>query len=141
MNLLLPLLLLAADTGGITASVTGGARGASTVSDYVKSDLNVESGINVESDINRYSPKRMSPDRWFGPDKFRHAAMSYLITAGTAGAARTIADRDDSVLIGAAIGAAAGIAKEIYDRKSSTRDLVWDLAGIAAAVLIMRNAR
>ena len=111
MNLLLPLLLLAADTGGVTARVP----------------------VSIEI--------RQAPDRWLGEDKPKHFAMSYLITAGSFGAARVIADRDESVLIGAALGIAAGIVKELRDPEASVRDLLWDTAGIAAAVLIARKAR
>jgi uncharacterized protein YfiM (DUF2279 family) len=111
VNLLLPFLLLAADTGGVT----------------------VREPVTIEI--------RQTPDRWLGEDKPKHFAMSYMITAGSFGAARVFADRDESVLIGAALGLAAGIVKEIHDPQTSVRDLVWDAAGIAAAVLVTRNAR
>jgi uncharacterized protein YfiM (DUF2279 family) len=71
--------------------------------------------------------------------------MSYMITAGSFAGARLVAARDESVMLGAAVGLAAGIAKEIYDRKTnrsaSARDLIWDAAGIAAGVIIAKQTR
>src|SRR5687768_11813668 len=58
------------------------------------------------------------PDKWIAEDKLKHFAFSYLITSGSAGAARTVTGRDESVLIGAGVGLLAGIAKELYDKKS-----------------------
>ena len=84
-------------------------------------------------------------DSWLGEDKFKHFAFSYAVTAGTAAGARLFTDNDASVITGAALGVAAGVAKEIYDRRNrggaSLRDLLWDLAGVGAGVLIMQQAR
>ena len=124
-TLLLPLLLLAADTGR-----AGPMAPPRTFAIYG------ESAINRES--------RDHHDRWFGEDKFKHLAFSYMITVGTFGAARLVADRDASITLGAIAGVAAGIGKEIYDAKTqgpSARDLIWDAVGIAAAVLIAQETR
>jgi uncharacterized protein YfiM (DUF2279 family) len=87
----------------------------------------------------------VAPDKWFAEDKLRHFAYSYVITAGTAAAARTVTGRNESVAIGAAFGLAAGIAKEIYDKKTnrsaSFRDLLWDIAGVSVGVLVAQQAR
>jgi uncharacterized protein YfiM (DUF2279 family) len=84
-------------------------------------------------------------DAWLGEDKFMHFAMSYVITTGSFGAARVVTDKDASLATGIALGAAAGILKEIYDkrdsRRFSVRDLLWDAAGITAGVLIARQTR
>ena len=84
-------------------------------------------------------------DDWLGEDKFKHFAMSYMITAGSFGVARTMADRDASLTAGIALGAAAGILKEIYDkrdkRRISFRDLLWDAAGITAGALVAKQTR
>jgi uncharacterized protein YfiM (DUF2279 family) len=85
------------------------------------------------------------PDRWFAEDKLRHFAYSYAITSTTAAAARTVTGRNESAAIGAVIGVMAGIAKELYDRKTdgtpSFRDLLWDVAGVTAAVMVAQQAR
>lgn len=84
-------------------------------------------------------------DEWLGQDKFKHFAMSYMITATSFGAARMVTDKDASIGTGIALGVAAGILKEIYDkrdkRRFSFRDLVWDAAGITTGVLIARQTR
>ncbi len=84
-------------------------------------------------------------DDWLGEDKFKHFAMSYMITAATFGAARVAADRDASLTTGIAIGVVAGILKEIYDkrdnRRISVKDLLWDAAGIAAGAVIAKQTR
>ena len=84
-------------------------------------------------------------DDWLGEDKFKHFAMSYMITAASFGTARMAADRDASLTAGIAIGAVAGILKEIYDkrdnRRISVKDLLWDAAGIAAGAVIAKQTR
>jgi uncharacterized protein YfiM (DUF2279 family) len=83
-------------------------------------------------------------DRWFGEDKFKHLAFSYMLTVGTFGAARLVADHDASLTLAAIAGVAAGVGKEIYDRRTngpSARDLIWDAVGIAAAVLIAQETK
>ena len=84
-------------------------------------------------------------DDWFGQDKFKHFAMSYMITATSFSATRMVADKDASLGSGIALGVAAGILKEVYDkrdkRRFSYRDLLWDAAGITAGVLIARQTR
>ena len=77
-------------------------------------------------------------DAWLGPDKFKHAAMSYAITAYTFAAT----DSEPAAVASAAI---AGILKEIYDRKRgyafSLRDLVWDAAGVALGYAVVKQTR
>jgi uncharacterized protein YfiM (DUF2279 family) len=77
-------------------------------------------------------------DAWLGADKFKHAAMSYAITAYTFAAT-------DSEPAAVATAALSGILKEIYDRKRgslfSFRDLVWDAAGIALGYAIVKQTR
>ena len=77
-------------------------------------------------------------DAWLGPDKFKHAAMSYAITAYTFAAT-------DSEPVAVASAAIAGILKEIYDRRRgslfSVRDLVWDAAGVALGYAVVKQTR
>jgi uncharacterized protein YfiM (DUF2279 family) len=83
-------------------------------------------------------------DAWIGEDKFRHLALSYMVTATVAAGARTFTDRDDSIIAGAALGLLASVGKEIVDRKKgswSVRDLLWDMAGITLAVLVEQQTR
>ena len=91
------------------------------------------------------APAAAERDDWLGEDKLKHFAMSYMITATSFGVARTMADRDASMTAGIALGAAAGILKEIYDkrdkRRISVRDLMWDAAGITVGALIAKQTR
>ena len=118
--ILLPLLLLAADTGGLTRPV-------------------------VLAPPAYNAPAIPERDDWFGQDKFKHFAMSYMITATSFSATRVVADKDASIGTGIALGVAAGILKEVYDRRDrrrfSFRDLLWDAAGITTGVLIARQTR
>lgn len=125
MILLAALLFAAADTGGVPVS--------RPVSVY------------IQLDINAHSTAQRPRDRWLGEDKLKHFAFSYLITSATAGSARLVADRNTSVVTGAALGLVAGIIKEIHDkranRSASYKDILWDAAGIAAGVLVAQQAR
>lgn len=118
MALLLSGLLMAADTGKTSQAQPAAAESASLV---------------------------VAQDRWLSEDKFKHFGFSYAITVGAAAGVRTIADDDTSIIAGVVIGLAAGIAKEIYDDRRdgslSWRDLVWDVAGVAAAVLLLQQTR
>lgn len=71
-------------------------------------------------------------DSWVGADKLKHFASSYVLFV----AGEREWDRGLTVSIG------IGLGKEIYDglfrRGFSYKDLIWDLAGIAAAYLINR---
>lgn len=78
-------------------------------------------------------PQRTA-DRWLSADKFQHASMSYAITAFSYGATGS----EPAALASAAV---AAIAKEIYDRKFSYKDLIWDVVGIAAGYAVIKQAR
>lgn len=90
--------------------------------------------------------QQVKEDRWLGPDKFQHFAVSFAVTS-FAFAAASAADQDTDVALTIAIpiGAAAGIGKEISDRRRgdifSARDLVADALGIAAAWVLLREVR
>ncbi len=97
-----------------------------------------------------YEPAHLQPgqaevDNWFGEDKIKHFAFSFAITAAVAGAARLVTAGENSAWTGAAFGLAAGVGKELYDQKTrnaaSLRDLIWDLAGVGAGVLLMQQVR
>jgi uncharacterized protein YfiM (DUF2279 family) len=119
--ILLPLLLLAADTGGVSAT-----------SRFARPPA-------------YYAPAPAERDAWLGEDKFKHFMMSYAITAGSFGAMRMVADRDASLTSGIALGIAAGILKEVYDkrdrRRFSAKDLLWDALGITAGAVIAKQTR
>lgn len=84
-------------------------------------------------------------DRWFGPDKVQHFAMSFFVQSATYAALRTTTGHS-AALAGASVATAAvGVSKELRDRRAthfSTRDLVWDGAGaLAASVLLAQTGR
>lgn len=86
-------------------------------------------------------------DRWLAEDKLKHFVASFVITSVSASAARFAgADQHTSVLIGAGMGAAAGVTKEFRDNQVpagtfSYRDILWDIAGIAAAAAVVDASR
>ena len=140
------LLMATADTGQVKVE-----RGVSIYSQGSINHVNYSAtGINPgnypPAGINRHSAAlRLPPDRWFGEDKFKHFALSYMITVGGYAGARFVAGHDESVWIGAGVGLAAGIAKELYDRQTnrsaSLRDLLWDVAGVATGMIVAAHTR
>lgn len=82
-------------------------------------------------------------DAWFGEDKLRHFAMSFATATLTYASLRT-AGAHDAALPGAiAVAAAAGLGKEVHDRRAgrifSLRDLAWDALGVAAGYAFLRQ--
>lgn len=148
----MPLLLLAADTGRATTGVTTHATAeptAAQVAELASATLSIYGDFDINREDTRRvlvaAPANRPPhDRWFGEDKFKHLAFSYMVTAGTFGVSRLALDHDASVTLGAIAGVAAGIGKELYDARgqgASLRDLVWDALGVTAAVLIAQETR
>jgi uncharacterized protein YfiM (DUF2279 family) len=85
-------------------------------------------------------------DAWLGSDKFQHFWVSFATTAFGFGAVRTAGvDSGAALYIAVPVAVAAGVGKEIHDRRRggifSVRDLVADGFGIAAAWLILREVR
>jgi uncharacterized protein YfiM (DUF2279 family) len=86
-------------------------------------------------------------DRWVAEDKFKHFFTSFAVTSlAAAGARATGLDASQSLAAGVAVGAGAGIWKEIRDHRipghsASVRDLVWDFAGVGAAAAVISQAR
>jgi uncharacterized protein YfiM (DUF2279 family) len=92
------------------------------------------------------TPRPLEGDAWLGADKFQHFWMSFATTAYGFAAARTAGiDTGAALYIAVPVSAAAGVGKEIHDRRRggifSVRDLVADGLGIAAAWFILREVR
>jgi len=87
------------------------------------------------------------PDRWFAEDKAKHFVTSFAATTIAAGGARMLGmDARDAAYAGAGTAAGLGLWKEIRDARlpagtASTKDLVWDGAGIAAGTAVMLQVR
>lgn len=77
-------------------------------------------------------------DRWVAEDKLKHFGMSFAITGFTFS---MVEDRRVAV----SASAAAGLLKEVYDKRQrrafSGRDLFWDALGIAAGYAVIKQAR
>ncbi|HEX6308427.1 MAG TPA: hypothetical protein VFZ69_09585 [Longimicrobiales bacterium] len=89
---------------------------------------------------------RTAPAAWPGEDKFRHVAMSWATMAFTYAAARAAEqDSDTALAIALPVTAAAGIGKEIADRRGggpfSFGDLVADAIGTGIGWLFLREVR
>lgn len=94
----------------------------------------------------RLLPGLPAADAWLGSDKFRHFWMSYAVTAAGFAAARAAGQDSDAALAGGiTVSAAAGIGKELFDRRHyglfSVRDLLVDALGISAAYFLLREVR
>ena len=89
-------------------------------------------------------PKVPDPDPWFGKDKLEHFAASFIIEswAHTTFRARG-ASYAQASWGAAAVTAAAGVGKEMWDRTHhgdfSYRDLAADGAGLLTAAVMMRQ--
>jgi uncharacterized protein YfiM (DUF2279 family) len=85
------------------------------------------------------------PDPWFGEDKLKHLFNSFVATSMAASGARLFFDQPTSLYVGGGMGAGAGVLKEVHDARTggifSIRDLVWDAAGVVAAVALLRSGR
>jgi len=83
------------------------------------------------------------PDRWFGSDKLKHFFLSFGTTGFAWAGAGTVGAGDAAGWIAPAVAGLAGIGKELSDRSRgwgfSLRDLAWDAAGVAAALLALRR--
>jgi uncharacterized protein YfiM (DUF2279 family) len=82
----------------------------------------------------------------FGADKVQHFAMTYAVTAFTYAAARSAdVGRSDAIGVAAVAAAAAGVGKEVLDRRRggafSVSDLIADALGGVAAYSLMKQVR
>lgn len=86
-------------------------------------------------------------DSWFGTDKIKHFFLSAFVQSLSYSVIQvtTHGSRSSILLSASATSAAVGIGKEIHDSRAkgefSVRDLTWDVAGIGAASLMLRNTR
>ena len=87
------------------------------------------------------------PDRFFGEDKLKHFFTSFIVTSLSASGARAAGlDHDTSLLVGAGVGTAVGIGKELNDLRAegetaSLLDLVWDVGGVGAATIVQAQTK
>lgn len=88
-----------------------------------------------------------SDDAWIAEDKMKHFFASFAVTALAAASARSAGmEPRASLVAGVAVGAGAGIWKEVRDARipghsASARDLVWDFAGVGAAAAMVAQTR
>ena len=86
-------------------------------------------------------------DSWFGTDKMKHFFLSAFVQSLSYSVIQvtTRGSRSSLVLSASAASAAAGIGKELHDRRVkgafSVRDLAWDAAGVGTASLMLTHTR
>jgi uncharacterized protein YfiM (DUF2279 family) len=82
-------------------------------------------------------------DRWFGADKVKHFALSFLVqSVGYSTARATGMGHGSSLGMASALTAVVGFGKEWHDRRTtgfSARDLAWNAAGAGAATMLLRR--
>lgn len=86
-------------------------------------------------------------DSYFSPDKIDHFFTVMAISAGTSVMAAYMFEGDDRDMLSLGVSISVplifSIGKEIYDGVSGTgevsyKDLIYDFAGLAAGILIVR---
>lgn len=85
--------------------------------------------------------REVAPDAWFGRDKALHfGASAALATGGYALTSVFSESRTARLIGGAGLALTAGAGKELYDLLGpgdpSWRDLVWDVIGTSAGLLL-----
>lgn len=85
-------------------------------------------------------------DPWLREDKAQHLFMSFALTTMTFGAARAAGlDARAAMPIAAGVTLAAGVGKEIHDKRSgrffSIRDLAFDVAGVGLGLTLAAYTR
>lgn len=86
-------------------------------------------------------------DRFVAEDKWRHFFTSFTVTVLAAGASRAAGlDTESSAWVGASVGGAAGVWKELRDAgrpdaTASVADLAWDAAGVGAGAAVVLRGR
>ena len=85
-------------------------------------------------------------DGWFGVDKVKHFLVSAFVQSATFSAARAAkVPRPNAHVLAGVSTAAAGIGREVHDRRRgrvfSAKDLAWDAAGGLAAAAMMNGTR
>jgi uncharacterized protein YfiM (DUF2279 family) len=87
-----------------------------------------------------------APDPWLAEDKLRHFFTSLAAANMAYGGARLVSmERRPALLAAGAAAGAAGLLKEVRDRRRggrfSYRDLAWDAAGIAVGLAVVAQVR
>ena len=83
-------------------------------------------------------------DHWFSSDKIKHFFMAAFVQSVGYSALRATQLGHRSSLVGASAGSVVvSVGKELSDARRtglfSTRDLVWDVAGIGASTLLLEH--
>lgn len=127
----------------------------STGHDSMVLDLSTNPMISMEAPVTAPAhptfgsgsfPTGGTGDPWFAEDKAKHFAMAFAATGFMYGIARTVGlDRDAALVTAALATVAAGAGKELHDRRRggrfSSRDMAWNLIGIAAGLVLVANTR
>src|ERR1051325_6065361 len=85
-----------------------------------------------------------SGDRWFAADKAKHFFLAAFVQSASYSTLRSVGAGNSLALVGASFATAGvSVAKELDDRRRgsivSSKDLVWDVAGMAAASVLLRR--
>jgi len=91
-------------------------------------------------------PEHPGGDRWFSADKAKHFFLAAFVQKLSYGTLRSTGLNRDASLAGATgVSLTLSVGKEVQDRRRggsiSPKDLVWDLAGLAAASVVLRRTR
>lgn len=112
---------------------------------FLSADMKPESAGRLLLKEN-YKDKKVKEDNWIGWDKFGHFFVSGFLT----GASYSIYhknfnnDKESSVCFAGILTLGAGVGKEVSDSRKprnifSYKDLIFDILGISAGLLIAMN--
>jgi putative lipoprotein len=103
--------------------------------------LHLTLGLNL-----LFAQAAVARDSWFGVDKIKHFFLSAFVTSVSYSAIQAAGANRKTAMTGA-VGAslAVGVAREVYNRRTtklfSFKDLAWDAAGTAAAAAMLNQTR
>ena len=85
-------------------------------------------------------------DSWFAYDKIKHYFVSAFIQSLTFGGLQYLGAHRNAAFAGSiGVTAAFGIGKEFHDKRIgepfSLRDITWDAAGAATAIVMLRHTQ
>ena len=98
-------------------------------------------GVVLAFALSLHAPPQVS----VGPDKLKHFFLSAFVQSASYSALRLGGVEHDGALVTASAATlAVGIAKEVHDgrsgRRFDVRDLMWDVAGAAAATAVLEQS-
>ena len=103
--------------------------------------FNIKNSLLANGDSNSIKQEK---DKWIAIDKIQHFGYSLFVSLGSQYILvnKLDCENNKAIPISSFISFSAGLAKEIQDKKSSffsKKDMIANIMGISAAIIIMRE--